>query len=127
MHADISAAGLDVPLEDILLRRIQHVARRTQEDHGAVARQVFLRKGARVLRRVDRESILLAELPDGGDAVGDGAVTKSCCLREHEHPRLLCVCGDGDRDRGKERDGEKESVHGPICSAVLRTARIWCI
>src|SRR5207247_10757171 len=66
MHADVSAARLDVALEDILLRWIQHVARRTQEDDGAVARQVFLREGAGVLRRVDRESIPLAELPACG-------------------------------------------------------------
>ena len=120
MHADVSAARLDVALEDILLRRIQHVPRRTQEDDGAVARQVFLREGAGVLRRVDRESILLAELPDGRDAIGDGAVTVSRGLGKNEHARLLRRCGDRNRDRGKkgEREANEESVHGRQSAAV---------
>ena len=112
MHADVSASRLDVALEDILLRWIQHVARRTQEDDGAVARQVLLGKGAGILRCVDRESILLAELPDCGDAVGNGAVAVSCRFGEDEDPRFLSVCGDGDRDRGKERERNEESWHG---------------
>ncbi len=79
---------------------------------GAVARQVFLREGAGVLRRVDRESILLAELPDCGDAVGDGAVRESGGLGKDEHARLLRRCGDRDRGKEGEREGNEESVHG---------------
>src|SRR5438477_2616019 len=94
MHADVSAARLDVALEDILLRRIQHLPRRTQEDDGAVARQVLLRKSAGVLSRVDRKPMLLSELAYGGDAVGSGVVTESGGLGKDEHVRLLRRCGD---------------------------------
>ena len=128
MHADVSAARLDVALEDILLRRIQHVPRRTQEDDGAVARQVLLRKSAGVLSRVDRKPMLLSELAYGGDAVGSGVVTESGGLGKDEHVRLLRRCGDrgGDRDRGKdgEREGNEESVHGHQSAAAPQPAPI---
>ena len=108
VHADVSAPRLDVALEDVLLRRIQHVARRTQEDDGAIARQVFLREGAGILRRVDRESILLAELLDCGDAVGDGAVPECGGLGEDEHAWLLRRRGD----RNRKREANEKSMHG---------------
>ena len=112
VHADISAARLDVALEVVLLRRIQDVTRRTQEDDRAVSRQVLMGEGAGILGRVDRESVLLPKLPECGDAVGDGVVAISCRFGEDEHPRFLRVYGDGDRDRGKERERNEESVHG---------------
>src|SRR5437660_8469930 len=103
VHADESAARLDVALEVILLCRIHHVTGRIQEDHSAVSGQVLLGKGASILGRVDRESVLLSELPYCGDAVRNGAVAESRRFGEDEHPRLLRMCWDGDRDRGKER------------------------
>ena len=104
-----------------LLRRIEDVTRRIEEDDGAVARQVLLGKGAGVLGRGDREPMLPSELPYRGDAVGDRAVTKSRCLGEDQHPRFLRVRRAGNRDRGNEgeREGNEESVHGPICSGVM--------
>src|SRR5439155_12929747 len=68
VHADISAARLDVALEVVLLRRIQDVTRRTQEDDRAVSRQDLMGEGAGILGRVDRESVLLPKLPECGDA-----------------------------------------------------------
>src|SRR2546423_8375086 len=112
VHADVAAARPDVALEDVLLRRIEDVTRRIQEDDRAVSRQVLLRKDAGILRRIDCKPILLSELLYCGDAVGDRAVTKSRRLGEDEHARLLRVCRDGDRDRGEERERDDESGHG---------------
>src|SRR4051812_14229231 len=89
MHTDVSATRLDVALQDVLLRRVQHIARSTQKDHGAVASQVFLSKGSGILGRVDRKAIFLSQFPDRRDAVGDGAMAKGCRLGKDEHAWLL--------------------------------------
>src|SRR5438132_1509037 len=110
VHADVAAARLDVALEDVLLRRIEDVTPRIQEDDRAVSRQVLFGKGAGILRRIDRKAILLSQLLYCGDAVGDRVVTKSRRLGEDEHARLLRVCRD--RDRGEERERDDGSGHG---------------
>src|SRR5437870_12931552 len=112
VHADVAAARLDVALEDVLLRRIEDVTPRIQEDDRAVSRQVLFGKGAGILRRIDRKAILLSQLLYCGDAVGDRVVTKSRRLGEDEHARLLRVCRDGDRDGGEERGRDAGSGHG---------------
>src|SRR5256885_17155615 len=69
VHADVAAARPDVALEDVLLRRIEDVTRRIQEDDRAVSRQVLLGKDAGILRRIDCKPILLSELLYCDDAV----------------------------------------------------------
>src|SRR5215211_4483694 len=62
MNSDISAAGLDVALEIILLGGVEHVAGCVQENDCAVPREILRGECAGVFSRVDREPILLSEL-----------------------------------------------------------------
>src|SRR5204862_8037293 len=96
MHAYVSAARLDIALEAILLRWIQDIPGRTQKDDGRVTRQVLLIERGRVLRRIDHQSFLEAELANCGDSVWNRAMTKCGRLGEDEHARLLRVCRNRD-------------------------------
>src|SRR6185436_9882199 len=112
MHADVSTAGLDVALEVILLRCVQHIAGGAHENHRAVSRQILGSERASVLCRIDAETILLSQLADGGNSVGNRGVSVSRCLREDQHAGLLGVCGrleaGGGEDHGEQDD---ESLH----------------
>src|ERR1700730_4055090 len=101
MNSHVSAAGLDVALEIVLLGGVEHVAGCVQEHHGAVSREILRCERAGVFGRVDGEPILLSELPDGGDSVWDGAVAESGGLREDKYARILTACGDGDTERSE--------------------------
>src|SRR5439155_27268979 len=73
MNSHVAAAGLDVALEIVLLRGVQHVAGCVQEDDCAVSGEVFRRERACIFGRVGGKSILLSELPYSGAPDSDGA------------------------------------------------------
>jgi hypothetical protein len=112
VDADPAAARLDVALEGILLPRGQDVAGGVEEDDGAEASEVPLGECAGLLRRLDGEAVLLSELPHGGDAGLDRAVTEAGGLREHEDAGLLVLRRRGDGcGREEEHGHDEESEH----------------
>ena len=134
VHADPAAARPHVALERVLLGRVEHVAGGAQEDDRAVAAQVALAERGRVLRRVDREAVRLAELLQRGDARLDGAVPEGGRLREDQHARRLRLAhGEAARSREQEHgkhqrsqaSGQREHdrVFGKVKVRVASTAR----
>src|SRR5205085_5940365 len=117
MNSDVSTTSLDVALEIVLLCGVQYVAGGVQEDDCAVACQIFRGESARVFSRVDREPILLPELPNSGTADSDGAVTESRRLGEHEYAGFLTACSDGYADGSEQKHERDESLHWR-CSAM---------
>jgi hypothetical protein len=93
VHAGEAAARADVTLERGLLGVVQDVTRGGHEDHDFVPGEVRVGESGRVLRRVDREVVLLAELLDCGDAVRDGVVPETGGLGEHKRPERRIVLG----------------------------------
>src|SRR3712207_7764588 len=77
VHADPAAARLDVALERVLLPRVEDVAGGVEEDDGAESPEVPFVERRGLLRRLDREAVLLPEPAQGGDAGLDRAVAKS--------------------------------------------------
>src|SRR4051812_50184356 len=99
MNSDVAAARLDVALEVILLRGVEHVAGCTEENHRAVACEILRRERRRVLGGVDGEPVLLSEFSNGGETDADGAVSESGGFGEDEDARLLTGSGDGRGER----------------------------
>jgi len=112
MNSHVSAAGLDVALEIVLLRGVEYVAGRVQEDDGAVSREVLRGERAGVFGCVDGEPILLTELFDSGDPDPDRAVAESGRLGEDEYTGVLAACGDRDADQSEQERERDESLHG---------------
>ncbi len=111
MNSHVSATGLDVALEIILLCGVQYVAGCVQPDNRAVSREVLRCKRAGVFGRVDGEAILLSEFLYSRNPDCDGAVAESCRLGEDEHARLLGACGDGDAERSERERERNKSMH----------------
>ena len=118
MDADVSATGLDVSLEIVLLRGVEYVAGGVQENDGAVSRKILLGKRRGVLGRVDGEPVLLSEPLNGGESDSDGAMSESGRFGEDEYAWLLGVRGNGDAERGEKRE-RSESLHGRSEAMVM--------
>jgi hypothetical protein len=85
VHADVSAAGLDVTFERRLLGCIEHVTGGVQKHDRGVLSEVDVREVTCVLGGIDGEIVRYPELLDGCDAVGDGCVSETGRFGEHEH------------------------------------------
>lgn len=112
MNSDVSSAGLDVSLEVVLLRGVEHVASGVQENDGAISSEILRCEGAGVFCRIDGESVFLSQLPDRGQPILDGAMPVSGCLREDEYAGILCLCGHRAEERNEKNRERKESLHG---------------
>ncbi len=71
MNSHVSATGLDVALEIVLLCVVEYVAGCVQPHHRAVSREVLRGERAGVFGRVDGEAILLSEFFYRGDPDSD--------------------------------------------------------
>src|SRR5687768_18446788 len=111
MNSDVSAAGLDVALEIILLGGVEHVAGGVEEDDCAVPAEVLRGECARILGCVDREPVLLSELSDRGDARSDGAVAETLCPGEDQYAGILAMRSGG-AERNQDESESDESLHG---------------
>ena len=107
VDADPAATRVDVALERRLLDVVEHVARREQEDDGAVAREVRVAEGATVLRRIDVEAVSCAECRDRLHGSRDRGVAEPGRLREDEDLRH----GYRGRHRARSKDAETEREH----------------
>src|SRR5258706_307279 len=111
MNSNVSATGLDVALEIVLLCVVQYVAGCVEPDHCAVPREVLRRESAGVFGRVDGESVFHSELFDGGDPDSDGTVSEPGGFGEDEYARLLGACGNGYAERSEKKRERDESMH----------------
>ena len=111
MDSHVSAAGLDVALEIVLLRGVEYVAGGVQKDNRAISREILRREGGGVFGRVDGEPVLLPQLADGGASDTDGAVSESGRLGEDEHARLLSVCGGREANESEQKHERGEALH----------------
>jgi hypothetical protein len=105
VEAHPSAPRLDVALERVLLRVVEHVAGGVQEDDRSVPPQVRVGERGGVLGRVDGDLLLLTELLDRGDAGLDRGVAEARGLGEDEDARRgRLALGRGARRRQEERE-----------------------
>src|SRR5688572_17055690 len=74
MNADESAAALNKLFECRLLPGVEDVTGCVEENHHPVLRQVLVVEDGGVFAGVNAEVVLLAQRPDGGDAVGNRIV-----------------------------------------------------
>ncbi len=102
MDAGVAAAGPDVALEGGLLGGVEDVAGGGEPDHRLVLREVGVGELGGVLGGGDGETVLGAELLDGGDALVDGVMAVTGRLGEDQDVELVLGLG---RRRG-DRDGE---------------------
>jgi hypothetical protein len=108
VNADPSVAGVDVALERSLLRVVEHVAGREQEDDGVVAGEVRVRERASVLGRVDREAVLRAERRDRLHRGGDRRVSEAGRLVKTRTFGTVRGAEPCSRRRQAERDREHQ-------------------
>jgi len=136
VNSDVAATCLDEALEVVLLRGIEHITSGVQEYHGAIPRQILRGECSGVFGGIDRESILLAELANGGDSVGDGAVSEAGGFAEDEDAWLLGGSSGGNAEQKREQDDDsfhcdpwgrqvRTGVEGgrPICRAARAVER----
>ena len=84
VDADVAAAILDEALEGLLLRRVEHVAGRVQEDDHAKPREIGGREGRGVFGCLDGEAGC-EQVLHRGDAGLDAVVAEASRLREEQH------------------------------------------
>ena len=119
VHARVAAAAADVGLEGGLLRGVQDVAGRAQEDHDVVLREVLLGERRGVLRRVHREVVADRQLGDRHRARRDALrVPERRRLAEDERTeaRLVIASSLCARRRGGREDRRARHRRQHQCS-----------
>jgi hypothetical protein len=115
MNSDVSATGLDVALEIVLLCGVEYVAGCVQENNSSISSEILRSERAGVFGCVDGESILLSELSDRGDPDSDGGVAESGRFGEYEYAGVILVSGgDVAGERSCEKRECEKSLHGRL-------------
>lgn len=83
VDSDETATGPHVRLQTPLLHLVEYVASRREKDDHPVATEIRQRELLRVVGCVHGESVGRAQLAYCRNAVADGVVTKSRCLRKN--------------------------------------------
>ena len=104
VDARVAAAPAHVALECALLRIVEHVTGREQEDHRVVAREPRIGEHGAVLGRIDGDPVGRAELVQGAEGSRDRVVPEPGRFREREHAQAGLR---GRLGRSDERHEEK--------------------
>ena len=107
-------AGLDVALQGDLARLTQYVLGRAQEQDDVEPGEVLFGENSRIFGRLDRESVLGAQLAQRFSARLDRIVTKARGFGKHEQPGLGAACRNAYENQGSEQEAGHGQASGRI-------------
>jgi len=125
MDADEALAPADEALERGLLRVVQHVARRTQEDHCIVSGQPRVAEAPRIFGRCQRPASLRRKPTQCLDAGRDRFVPVLYRAREHQQRHAIASCRSRSRCRARARSRAARSARPAVrCSPRRHAAEL---